>query len=67
MPTDSLGIKDSVTPSFKLILSPQKENFQIISAPKLTILVVQREVFLFPLLVIMCYCLNFFVTTNAFW
>lgn len=57
MPTYSLGIKDSVTSSFKLILNSRKENFQIISAPKFTI--VQCEVFLFPLLVIMCYCLHF--------
>ena len=56
MPTYSLGIKDSVTSSFKLILNSRKENFQIISAPKLTIV---QWVFLFPLLVIMCYCLHF--------
>ena len=42
MPTHIWVIKDSETPSFKLILNPQKENLQIISAPNLTILVVQH-------------------------
>lgn len=60
MPTHILGIKDSKTPSFKLILKPQKETFQVISARTLTILVVQhQEVLIFPLLVIMLYCLYF--------
>lgn len=60
MPTHILGIKDSKTPSFKLILKPQKETFQVISARTLTILVVQhQEVLIFPLLVIMLYSLYF--------
>ena len=67
MPTHSLGIKDSVTPSFKLILNPQKENFQIISVPNWLSWLFNERFFFFPcwlLCVIVCI---FFVTTNAFW